>query len=77
MSSKALSANPVTAHFVLVSEFAATEVYVDRCGNGDRLAVHDLRTGRIAFFDPLELETLVWLDDDDRERLMDPAATRW
>lgn len=62
---------------MLVSEFAATEVYLDGCGNGDRLAVHDLRTGRIAYFDPLELETLAWLADDDRERLMDPAVTRW
>lgn len=62
---------------VLSSEFADIELAVDRRGNGDRLALRDLRSERVDYFDPLELEALVWAG---RQLLIDqlgPSADRW
>lgn len=44
---------------VVGSEFAEVDVSIDYAGNSARLRVEDLRTGRVRFFDALELETIV------------------
>jgi hypothetical protein len=61
----------------VISEFAAVDVRVDRTGNGARLRIEDLRTGRIGFLDALELETLAWLPQAALHRLLDPSLYRW
>lgn len=62
---------------VVGSEFAQVEVTFDRSGNGMRLRLRDLRTGRVRFLDALELETIVWLSDGNVNELLDPSADRW
>ncbi|WP_032367469.1 MULTISPECIES: hypothetical protein [Nocardiaceae] len=59
------------------SEFAEVEVTFDRSGNGIRLRLEDLRTGRVRFLDALELETIVWLSDGHLNQLLDPSSDRW
>lgn len=49
----------------------------DRSGNGIRLRLEDLRTGRVRFLDALELETIVWLSDGHLNELLDPSSDRW
>jgi hypothetical protein len=61
---------------LLRSEFASVEVAADDSANGPRLAVTDLRSGRTAYFDPLELEALAWVDHDELTVFMDPKR-RW
>ena len=61
----------------LVSEFAAVRVCVDEDANGPRLRVEDLKTGRVGFLDPLELETLAWLPEGGLHKLLDPSLLRW
>jgi len=62
---------------VIGSEFAQVGIAVDGTGNGARLRLQDLRTGRVRHLDALELETIVWLRDEHLTRLMDPSADRW
>lgn len=62
---------------VVASEFAEVSVRVDHEANGMRLRCEDLRTGRVRYLDPLELEALVWLPDEDLRALLDPSADRW
>lgn len=62
---------------VVGSEFAQVEVRVDTRGNGPRLRLEDLRTGRVRYLDALELETIIWLPEGHLRRLLDPAADRW
>ena len=62
---------------VLESEFARIGIDIDRTGNGPRLKVQDLRTGRIGYLDPLELESLIWVRHEDLAPLLDPSLTRW
>ncbi|HYU83400.1 MAG TPA: hypothetical protein VEK80_01230 [Kribbellaceae bacterium] len=59
------------------NEFASIAVSLDGEGNSMRLRVEDLRGGRVRFFDPLQLESLVWLADERLESLLDPSADRW
>jgi hypothetical protein len=61
----------------VTSEFAAVELRVDHGGNGPRLRVEDLRTGRVAFFDALALETLAWAPEASLLALHDPSLHRW
>ena len=61
---------------VVANEFASVAVAVDHAGNGPRLRLEDLRTGRVGFLDALELETLAWLPDGGLHRLLDPGAER-
>lgn len=63
--------------YVLASEFADIEVTVDHRGNGDRLMLRDLRGERVEYFDPLELETLVWSGRSVLTAQMDPSTSRW
>jgi hypothetical protein len=60
----------------LRNEFAAVEVVLDEDGNGQRLRVTDLRTGRVAWFDALELEALAWVRHDEISQFLEPAR-RW
>lgn len=61
----------------LENEFASVEIALDTTGNGPRLKIIDLRTGRVGYLDPLELETLVWLNKDELAPFFDPSLTRW
>ena len=62
---------------VVGSEFAEISVNVDTKGNSPRLRLEDLRTGRVRYLDPLELETIIWLGDGHLTELLDPSADRW
>lgn len=62
---------------VVGSEFAEISVNVDSAGNSVRLRLEDLRTGRVRYLDPLELETIIWLEDGHLTELLDPSAVRW
>jgi hypothetical protein len=62
---------------VVASEFARVAVRLDESANGTRLRLEDVRTGRVRYLDALELETIVWLRDEQLSRLMDPSADRW
>jgi hypothetical protein len=61
----------------LKNEFAHVRVLVDAHGNGPRLMIEDVRTGKVGYLDPLELETLAWVRHEQLAPLMDPSATRW
>ena len=63
--------------FVLNNEFAHVSVELDRSANGDRLLIRDIRTGKTSYFDPLELESLLWSTHKDLTALLDPSQTRW
>lgn len=63
--------------YVLDSEFARIMIDVDTSGRGPRLHLTDLRTGFERWFDPLEVETLMWLSDAHLKRLLDPSSERW
>ncbi|MEC1521272.1 hypothetical protein P9D43_04350 [Neobacillus niacini] len=63
--------------FVLKNEFAHVTVKLDRSANGDRLLIQDNRTGKISYFDPLELESLLWSTHKELTNLLDPSKTRW
>jgi hypothetical protein len=60
----------------LRSEFAAIELRLDHAANGPRLAVTDIRSGMTNYFDPLELEALVWVGHDELSPFLAPAR-RW
>ncbi len=62
---------------VIGNEFAQVSVTFDTEGNSPRLRLEDLRTGRVRYLDPLELETIVWLSEDRLTQLMDPSSDRW
>jgi hypothetical protein len=61
---------------VLRSEFATVSLKADYSGNGSRLGITDMRTGHVAYFDPLELEALAWSTHDDLRPLLNPEK-RW
>lgn len=63
--------------WIIAGEFAEVSVAYDESANGPRLRLEDLRTGRVRHIDPLELETIVWLTEEQRERMLDPSASRW
>jgi hypothetical protein len=62
---------------VVANEFASVAVSIDLAGNGPRLRLEDLRTGRVGYLDALELETLAWLPDGALHGLLDPSVVRW
>lgn len=62
---------------IVDSEFASVSLSIDHEGNGPRLRIEDLRTGRVGYLDALELETLAWLPDGALHPLLDPALHRW
>ena len=58
---------------LLTSEFAAVEIERDESGNGPRLLVRDVRSGKTIYLDPLELWALAWARHDDLIALLDPS----
>ena len=68
---------PRAAPIELASEFAKVRISRDYGANGDRLAIEDVRGGRTAYLDPLELEALVWSTHADLSNLLDPGQHRW
>lgn len=61
------------ARIELASEFAWVEVQLDERGNGPRLKIRDLRSGRCVFLDPLELASLAWTRHEELLPLLDPS----
>jgi hypothetical protein len=64
-------------HAEISSEFASVQVSIDRSGNGPRLRIEDLKTGRVGYLDALELETLAWIPENGLHKLLDPSLVRW
>lgn len=62
---------------VVGNEFAEVSVRIDTEANGRRVRIEDLKSGRVRYLDPLELETLVWLPEGHLAKLLDPSADRW
>lgn len=62
---------------VVNSEFAQVAWRTDLEGNGPRLRLEDLRTGRVRYLDALELETIIWLPDGRLDAALDPSFHRW
>lgn len=62
---------------IVENEFASVSVNLDAEGKSPRLRLEDLRTGRVRFLDALELETLIWLPEQNLTALMDPSRDRW
>jgi hypothetical protein len=62
---------------IVESEFASVSLSIDGRGNGPRLRIEDLRTGRVGYLDALELETLAWLPEAALHPLLDPSLHRW
>jgi hypothetical protein len=71
------SISPGTASIEVVSEFAKVRISRDYGSNGDRVAIEDVRGGRTAYLDPLELEALAWSSHADLSDLLDPGRHRW
>jgi hypothetical protein len=59
----------------LTSEFAAVEVERDDNGNGPRLMIRDLHSGRCVFLDPLELAALAWTRHEELLPFLDPGRS--
>ena len=59
------------------NEFARVALDLDEAGNGPRLRLRDLKTGREAFFDALELEALAWSTQADMAPFLNPSLGRW
>ncbi|WP_297661147.1 hypothetical protein [Pseudonocardia sp.] len=55
---------------VLGNEFARVVVTHDTSANGSRLMIRSARTGRTVYLDPLQVESLTWLADEDYARLL-------
>jgi hypothetical protein len=66
----------MTNSLTIRGEFAAVELSVDHAGNGPRLCIRDLGSGRERRFSALELEYLVWLSDEALREMVDPSR-RW
>jgi hypothetical protein len=52
----------------LNNEFALVELEADHSANGVRLKIRSVRTGRVAYLDPLQLEVLTWLPVEEYVR---------
>jgi hypothetical protein len=62
---------------VVNSEFAQVAWRTDLEGNGPRLRLEDLRTGRVRYLDALELETIIWLPEGRLDVALDPSFNPW
>ncbi|MFJ7729101.1 hypothetical protein ACIQXV_23595 [Neobacillus sp. NPDC097160] len=62
---------------ILKNEFAHVSVKVDLSSNGIRLMIKDIRTQRVIYLDPLELEALAWCDHKDLHPILDPSISHW
>ena len=52
---------------ILINQFAAVRLWLDRNGNSARLLVEDLESGDEVFLDPLELSSFTVATPEDRE----------
>lgn len=66
-----------TISFVLRSEFAIVRVTRDDEANGVRLKIEDLRSGRVGYLDPLELERLTTSQHADLTHIVSPSGREW
>lgn len=62
--------------WILANEFAEVAVSLDLTANGPRLRLEDLRSGRVRYASPLDLECFVFGPSGHLEALLDPAG-RW
>lgn len=62
---------------IVDSEFAQVAVSIDHAGNGPRLRLEDLTSGRVRYLDALTLEALAWASDEALRTLLDPSTERW
>lgn len=62
--------------WILANEFAEVAVSLDLAANGPRLRLEDLRSGRVRYASPLDLECFVHGPAGHLETLLDPAV-RW
>src|SRR5881409_509691 len=68
---------PPTVVGEVSSEFASVALSIDHEGNGPRLRIEDLKTGKVGYLDALELETLALLPEGGLHKLLDPSLVRW
>lgn len=59
-----------TTDLLISNEFARVTVRPDFDGNGVRLAIRSLRSGKEIFLDALQLESLTWLSDSAYRTLL-------
>lgn len=62
---------------MLRSEFANVMVELDDGANGPRLKIYDIKGQKGIYLDPLELESLAWVEHDDLAVIIDPSFRRW
>jgi len=60
--------------WIVANEFAEVAVGLDVSANGPRLRLEDLRTGRVRYLSPLDLEGVIWGPPGHLEEFLDPAA---
>jgi hypothetical protein len=60
--------------FVVQSEFGSVEVSKDTSANGDRVKLVGLKTGFIAYLDPLELESIAALTPEELQAIVSPES---
>ena len=65
-----------TNSWELKSEFAHVRVALNLDGNGPRITITDLKTMAFIDLDPLELESLAWVNHDDLAPIVNPSF-RW
>jgi hypothetical protein len=58
---------------VLANEFATVEIRRDDSGNGPRLLIRDLRSGRETLLDPFELAALTMVRHEELAPFLDPG----
>jgi hypothetical protein len=63
--------------FRLISEFSSVEVSLNESANGPRLQITDIKSGVSTHLDPLVLESLVYVRQEDFAPFLDPGQTRW
>ena len=60
--------------WIVANGFAEVAVGLDTTANGPRLRLEDLRTGRVRYLSPLDLEGVIWGPPGHLEEFLDPAA---
>jgi len=48
----------------LNNEFTSVIVALDHSRNGARLRIESVRTGRVVYFDPMQLEAMTWMPEE-------------
>lgn len=60
--------------FVVQSEFGSVEISKDTSANGDRVKLVGLKTGYVSYLDPLTLESIAALSDEELEAIVSPEG---